>query len=42
MIKKELYAAPKTEVLELRLEGVIAVSDPQYGSGWSDQDWTTE
>ena len=26
MIKKELYAAPETEVLELRLEGVIAVS----------------
>ena len=29
MIKKELYAAPATEVLELRLEGVIAASiDP--------------
>ena len=26
MIKKELYAAPETEVLELRLEGVIAFS----------------
>ena len=26
MIKKELYAAPATEVLELRLEGVIATS----------------
>jgi len=26
MIKKELYAAPETEVLELRLEGVIASS----------------
>ena len=26
MIKKELYAAPTTEVLELRLEGVIATS----------------
>jgi len=26
MIKKELYAAPSTEVLELRLEGVIAAS----------------
>ena len=26
MIKKENYAAPATEVLELRLEGVIATS----------------
>ena len=26
MKKKELYAAPETEVLELRLEGVIAFS----------------
>ena len=26
MIKKELYAAPEMEVLELRLEGVIAFS----------------
>ena len=29
MMKKELYAAPATEVLELRLEGVIAASEPQ-------------
>ena len=29
MIKKELYAAPETEVLELRLEGVIATSIQQ-------------
>ena len=27
MIKKQLYAAPSTEVLELRLEGVIAGSE---------------
>lgn len=27
MIKKELYAAPTTEVLKLRLEGVIATSN---------------
>lgn len=27
MIKKENYAAPSTEVLELRLEGVIAGSE---------------
>ena len=33
MIKKQMYAAPSTEVLELRLEGVIATSDvstPNY------------
>ncbi len=29
MSKKELYAAPETEVLELRLEGVIASSIEQ-------------
>ena len=27
MIKKQLYEAPATEVLELRLEGVIATSN---------------
>ena len=27
MIKRQLYAAPATEVLELHLEGVIATSD---------------
>ncbi len=27
MIKKQMYAAPSTEVLELRLEGVIAGSE---------------
>ena len=32
MIKKELYAAPETEVLELRLEGVIASSTEQPGT----------
>lgn len=32
MRQKELYAAPETEVLELRLEGVIATSDPITGS----------
>ena len=40
MIKKELYAAPEIEVLELRLEGVIAASTEQMGeeseSGWDD------
>ena len=35
MKKKELYAAPETEVLELRLEGVIATSG-------SMQNWTPE
>ena len=29
MNKKQLYAAPTTEVLELRLEGVIAASEPE-------------
>ena len=28
-----MYAAPETEVLELRLEGVIATSDPADGNG---------
>lgn len=32
MRQKQLYAAPATEVLELRLEGVIAASgDPIFG-----------
>ena len=36
MMKKENYAAPATEVLELRLEGVIAGSDdPQMSGGTS-------
>ena len=35
MIKKELYATPATEVLELRLEGVIATSDP-VGASFGD------
>ena len=26
MMKKELYATPETEVLDLRLEGIIAAS----------------
>ena len=40
-MKKLLYAAPETEVLELRLEGVIAVSGgsdsesiPEEGGSW--------
>lgn len=43
MIKKGMYAAPSTEVLELRLEGVIAISDPTretigetYDGGYDD------
>ena len=42
MIKKELYAAPETEVLELRLEGVIATSgqlnnftEEEFSGSWS-------
>ena len=41
MIKKENYAAPATEVLELCLEGVIALSSTgeDFDSGWtSDED----
>ena len=42
MRQKELYAAPETEVLELRLEGVIAGSpngtneplEEETGNGW--------
>ena len=33
MKQKELYAAPATEVLELRLEGVIAGSIPENNAG---------
>lgn len=43
MIKKENYAAPSTEVLELRLEGVIANSITRgdaYDGG--SEDWFTE
>lgn len=40
MKKKELYSAPETEVLELRLEGVIAASEVESGDGmlpgWGD------
>lgn len=45
MIKKQLYAAPATEVLELRLEGVIATSNPETtdpvlgNSGLDGGDW---
>ena len=36
MKQKQMYEAPATEVLELRLEGVIATSDPvgaSFGDG---------
>ena len=40
MKKKELYAAPETEVLELRLEGVIATSGGNEELGQdTDVDW---
>ena len=44
MIKKQMYAAPAIEVLELRLEGVIATSNvdstgENFTNGWiSDED----
>ena len=50
MHKKQLYAAPETEVLELRLEGTVLAGSPvDYsnspspkfgtGQGWDDQGW---
>ena len=44
MHKKQLYAAPSTDVLELRLEGVIATSNPDptnpaLGNSGLDADW---
>ncbi len=38
MRQKELYEAPETEVLELRLEGVIAMSNFSNGEGMDDDD----
>ena len=39
MIKKELYAAPETVVLELRFEGVICQStDLPGGTGYGFED----
>ena len=39
MIKKELYAAPASEVLELRLEGVIAGSNVETLSSTTGEDF---
>ncbi len=48
MIKKELYAAPTTEVLELRLEGTVLTGsnvslgiglDNAYQNDGTDEDW---
>ena len=33
MKEKELYASPQTEVMELKLEGVIATSIPEVPYG---------
>ena len=40
MNKKELYLVPETEVLELRLEGVIAASGDGEGFGIDDGSWS--
>ena len=40
MIKKELYAAPETEVLVLRLEGVIAASGDSEGYSEDPGSWS--
>ena len=39
MIKKQLYEAPATEVLELRLEGVIAGSNVETLSTTTGEDF---
>ena len=46
MIKKQLYEAPATEVLELRLEGIIAGSnvitpneETNEGVTWGGEEW---
>lgn len=39
MNKKQLYAAPETEVLELRLEGVIATSSGNEGFDEESGNW---
>ena len=39
MMKKELYAAPATEVLELRLEGVIANSITLNSAYTGGEEW---
>jgi hypothetical protein len=33
MEKKQRYFSPETEVMELKLEGVIATSAPEYEDG---------
>lgn len=38
-MKKLLYAAPETEVLELRFEGVICTSGNNEGLGQDDGEW---
>ena len=38
--EKPIYPTPKTRVVEMKLEGVIAASgDPKYNS-WENQDWS--
>ena len=41
MIKKELYAAPETEVLELVFKQAVLLGSPT-GSGESKDPWDTE
>ena len=41
MKKKELYAAPETEVLELHIENAILENSPAGGSG-EDIGWSGE
>lgn len=40
MQEKINYVSPECEILEMRLEGVIAASDPQFNSPFGDeQSW---
>ena len=36
-MRKELYVSPQSEALELRLEGVIALSPPKNPNPFGDQ-----
>ncbi len=40
MKEKETYISPECEALEMRLEGVIAASDPKFNSPFGgEQEW---
>ena len=39
MMKKEMYAAPETEVLELHIENAVLVNSPADGNGEDLSGW---